>query len=236
MLFACITFFADTLLLADSVSDHENIQSKCEVFVHSIDRVALARERGKTEARVIARLLRGFDDCVVDSGLKQAGEIYSGDGAQKPDHSGSALRSHQDRPSIDTATIDAPESPLNTVGNSSASAPFSSPNVGATSQSRSTEPNTAKSDAEREGEEQDTKTIDFASEMMARSKQRETLNRDKQATFTTFREGKQQLAILVDEVPLDDYANVLYEAYRAEADPVLKAALANELSTYLKSD
>ena len=235
-LFTCSALFANTLLLANSVSDHENIRNNCKVFIHAIDQVALERERVKTEARVIARLLRGFDDCVVDGRLKQAGEINSEDGEPKSEDSHNALRSPQDRPSSDTSTIDAPKLVSNRVENSGASARFSSRNMVTKSQSHSTEPNVAESDAEREGERRDAKTTDFASEIMARSKQRETLNPEKPATFRTYREGKQQLAILVEEVPLDDYANVIYEAYLAETDSVLKDALANELTKYLKLD
>lgn len=226
---------ANAQLVADSVSGGEDRRNNCPATIHAIDRVELERDRASTEARVIARLLRDFDDCMVASSLKHIDEISGENRALTSEISDSVLSSHGDHASITASMIDSTNLDSTTVEKSGSLLPSSTPDAASSNSFDSTEMVNSMVGAELTGEEHDEQRLDFAKAMEVREqKTRSRLNPNESATFTTFREGKPQLVVLVEEMPFDDYARVLYEAYQSETDPARREALANELTTYLK--
>ena len=234
LLFTFAIFFANPFLFADSVSDRENPQYNCTVFIHAIDRVALERDRAKTEARVIARLLKDHKDCPVSAGIKDFDETKSEHDSTFLTTTQNTSAFHQDALLGTRLTTDSDKSlmAMEDSGDTlSSSIPRDAPK---TSRSPASETSAAMPSVELSDEGSDVQSIEFASEIASRTQKREQSNSGESATFTTYREGKQQLVVLVDELPLDDYARVLFEAYQKETDSLLRDALANELRNHLK--
>ncbi len=188
--------------------------AECELSVHPIDEKQLAQDPAKTRARAIAQVLQDTDSCLGAIRSKNdtalvASEQATNAGSQSPTGSHgnpTAQQSNSDKQQL--AAHSTTDKPGNQRNDHLNNQTM---NASLTNQIAEIEPNAKQSNLKKT-----TKGV---------------LENVKQAVNP----NTQPLGV-GNELVLDEYAKSLQEAYQAETDPAMKAALLDALNNYLENE
>ena len=247
---------------ANELNGLEQSESDCRIVIQSVDQGALQRDQAKTEAQVIRRMLNEVYECPPDFGLIKftdstpdndeiTSEIAVSSSKLSPNsevtksdrfpETVSFLDANSSLEAMDTNTKRGDHIQTNSVDllpgmtNTGIKTPSPSTATAAmgTNKIDSLNESTPGVDTAGSGTRSDMEAHEHMPNAPNPPLQNQGTTPDQKPMIKVYREGMLHWAVLVEELLRDDYSSVLYEAYQVETDPILKTALAKELTNYL---